>query len=242
MSYARYLVAFFLLVLPAALARADGLLCQLPKDGSWATYDLDMGTKMPGGEVAKAKGTVWLASVGQTIENGEPCRWIEVEFKITMTMGEHKREEIEVNKLLIPEKYLAKGESPLEHVLRAWMKHGEAAPRKLEKPNSIDAGPLPLVLSGPWKDAKQLDKAAVDCKLGKVACAGVQGTLEFKIHGGNMKCKLEKRLHADSPFGVAASRWTLEMPDGPSGMGAMDWNLKLVDFGENAKSKMPDSK
>jgi hypothetical protein len=241
MSYARCLAAFFLLVLSAALARADGLLCQLPKDGSWATYDLDMGAKMPGGGVAKAKGTVWLASVGQTTENGEPCRWIEVEFKITMAMGDQKREEIEIEKLLIPEKYLAKGESPLEHVLRAWKKHGDNKPVKMDKSNDIDSGPLPLILSGPWKEVKKLDKAEVECKLGKVACEGVQGSLEFKIHGGAMKCKLENRLHADSPFGVATSRWTLEMPDTP-GMGGMDWGLKLVDFGKDAKDKMPDAK
>jgi len=242
MSYARYLLAFFLLVLPAVLARADGLLCQLPKDGTWATYDIDVNAKGPGGMDMSIKGTVYLASVGQVTEGDQPCRWIEVQFKMTMTMGEHKDEKTETSKLLIPEKYLAKGESPLEHVLRAWIRREKGEPQKLDKPNDIDAGPLPLILSAPWKDVKQLDKADVECKLGKVACEGVQGTLELKMRQDKvMKCKLENRLHADSPFGVAASHWTIELPEDAGG-GTMEWNAKLADFGADAKSKIPDAK
>jgi hypothetical protein len=242
MFLARYLVAFFLLVLPAALAQADGLLCQLPKDGSWAAYDVDVNAKGPGGMNMNIKGTISLASVGQVTEGDQPCRWIEVQFKLTMTMGEHKDEKSEVYKLLIPEKFLAKGESPLEHVLRAWMREGEHEPKKLDKPNDIETGPLPILVSAPWKDVKQLEKAEVECKLGKVACAGVQGTLEFKMRQDKvMKCKLENRLHADSPFGVATGHWVIELPEDAGG-GSMEWNAKLADFGKDAKSKMPDSK
>jgi hypothetical protein len=242
MFRARYLVAFFLVVLPAGLAQADGLLYQLPKDGSSATYDVDVNAKGPGGMDMNIKGTVSLASVGQVTEGDQPCRWIEVQFKLTMTAGEHKDEKTEVYKLLIPEKYLAKGEAPLEHVLRAWTREGQREPKKLDKPNDIDVGPLPILLSAPWKDVKQLDKAEVECKLGKVACAGVQGTLEFKMRQDKvMKCKLENRLHADSPFGVATGHWAIDVP-ADAGGGTMDWNLKLTDFGANAKSKIPDAK
>jgi hypothetical protein len=243
MSRARCLVAFLLLVLSAALAKADGLLYQLPKDGSWATYDADMQAKGgPNGETMNAKGTLTLASVEQVTENGQPCRWIEVQFKLTMAMGEHKSEKIETYKVLIPEKYLAKGESPLEHVVRAWMQRGDGEPQKLTNPGDIDRGPLPLILSAPWKDAKQLDKAEVDCKLGKVVCEGAQGAQEFKNKQGKViKCRFENRLHATSPFGVATSRWTMELPDMAKDA-EMKWEMRLADFGDDAKSKMPDAK
>lgn len=243
MSRVRCLAAFLLLALSVGLARADGLLCQLPKDGSWATYNLDIAVKMPNGQNASTTGTMSLASVGQVTENGMPCRWIEVLCKLTMGMGDQKAEKVQMWKLLIPEKYLAKGETPLEHVLRAWTRQGTGEPQNLADPNDMDAGPLPLVLSAPWKEAKQLDKAEVECKLGKVSCDGEQGLLEFKAKGGNamrMKWKLENRLHADSPFGVATSRWIMSVPDMMEG--EMEWNLKLIDFGGNAQSKMPDAK
>ena len=58
-----------------------------------------------------------------------------------------------------------------------------------------------------------------------------------------MKCKLENRLHDESPFGVVTSHWTLTPPQ-EAGMKAVawDWNFKLVDLGKNAKSKMRDVK
>ena len=161
------------------------------------------------------QGYVRIASVGQTTEEQQPCRWIEVQFDAD---DDHRRAQrsrrIEVFKVLIPEKFLAKGQSPLEHVVRAWIRHGEDEPKKLEKPDEFSASPLPLILSGPWKDAKELEKAEVECKLGKLACKGVEGTLEFDLgKGGVMKCKFEDRLHADSPFGVVTSHWTLQPPE-----------------------------
>lgn len=243
MSSARYLAAFLLLALSAALARADGLLYQLPKDGRWASYDFDASVKMAETAGMNLKGTLRMASVGQATEEKQPCRWIEIELGTVMTLGENKMEKSETYKLLIPEKFLAKGQTPLEHVVRAWTRSGQAEPKKLDKPNSVAAGPLPIILSGPWKDVKQLDKAEVKSKLGKLACKGVEGTLEFKMGGeGVMKCKFENRLHADSPFGVVTSHWTLQPDAGPMKAGPMEWNFKLADFGDGAKSKLPDAK
>jgi hypothetical protein len=242
MSRARLVLSLLLLVFSAGLAKADGLLCQLPKDGTWATYDLNMAMTMPGGESAAAKGVIRIASVGQaTTDDNLPCRWIEVECKMAIAMDEHKTEKTQTWKMLIPEKYLAQGETPLDHVLKGWTWQDQGQPQKLDNPNDIDTGPLPLILSAPWKELKRLDKVAVDCKLGKVACDGVQGSLEFKTKDGQaMKCKLEARLHPDSPFGTATNRWTIFVP--MMGESGMEWTLKLADFGENAQSKMPDAK
>jgi hypothetical protein len=239
----RCLVAFLLSLSLVSLAQADGLVQQLPKDGAWATYDMESSAKGgPGGATMSMKGSVWVASVGQVTENNLPCRWIEVEFKVKMEIGDAKHEKSEVYKLLIPEKYLAKGETPLDHVVRAWTKTDKGDPRKWDKPNDIDAGPMPLILSGPWKDVKQLDKAEVESKLGKLACEGVQGSLEFKMRQEKvMKCKLENRVHPDSPFGVVTSRWTITVPEMDTNM-EMTSGLKLSDFGTDAKSKMPDAK
>lgn len=242
MPCVRYLVGFMLLVLSPGLAQADGLIRQLPKDGTWANYDLDITGKRPNGSTMNIKGTLSLSSVGQVTEDDLPCRWIEVQFQMKAMMGGITGEKVETYKMLIPEKYLAKGETPIEHVVRAWSQRDNASPAKFSKSNDVTVSPLPTILSAPWNNIKQLDKAEVESKLGKVACDGIQGTLEFKVgQGGVMRCKFENRIHPKSPFGVVTSRWSVQVQEGSETNG-MDWSLKLADFGENAKSKMPAAK
>jgi hypothetical protein len=238
MSRFRWMVAFLFLSLSAGLAQADGLLYQLPKDGAWVSYDFNATAKAEGHEM-KVKGALCMASVGQVTEADQPCRWIEIQVDMSFDEGDRQHKKSEVYKLLIPEKYLAKGESPLEHVIRAWFKRGESETKKMENLDDADASPLPIVLAGPWKDAKTLDKAEVDCKLGKLLCEGVQSSREFKLRReGVLKCMQEVRLHPDAPFGVVGGRWVIDAPRAPN----MEWTLKLKDVGEKAESKIPDAK
>ena len=241
MSRARYLVAFVLLVLSAGLAQADGLLYQLPKDGTWATYQLD-GTAQKMGKFgidATDKGTLRIASVGRVTANKQPCRWIEVQLDVERNIGEQKFKRNEAYKVLIPEQFLAKNQSPLEDVIHAWRQWEDGKSEQMVNPNNINT-PLPLILSKPWENVKHLEKAEVKSKLGSRNCEGVEGTIELRGERRYEKWELENRLHTDSPFGVVTSRWKLAPRQ--EGGGAMTWNLKLVDFGENAKSKMPDAK
>jgi hypothetical protein len=226
-----------LLVLPAAAAPADGLLYQLPNDGAWANYDLDCTAKAGGKEIA-VTGTLRLASVGHVTVQDQPCRWIEVQLNVgTVVEGKEVKNE-RVCKLLIPEKWLVAGQSPLDHVVRAWWQpESGAAVEKLLNPRTIDT-PLPVILSGPWKNVKPLKTADIQCRFGKLSCEGTEGTLDFPLpQGGTMKCKLENRLNAESPFGVVSSHWLLETPGG-----TLEWNLKLAKHDQKAESKLAEPK
>jgi hypothetical protein len=197
-------------------------------------------------EVQTYSGTLRIASVGQVTEENQPCRWIEVQLDMTLRSGDLKGIKADVFKVLIPEIFLTKGEAPLEHTLRAWIKSGDGETRKLPKPSDFDKGPLPIVLSRPWKNVKQLDKIEVESKLGKLQCEGVQGLLELPMRKQNgmmlMRCKLESRLHPDSPFGVVSSRWTIRTPEASPTQATMEWDLKLVDIGDDARSKILEGK
>ena len=252
--------------LGAATARADGLLYQLPKDGTWAKYDAAFSIEHDQmGKTMLGKGSLRMASVGQVTEEGQPCRWIEVAVEmrsearedLKIPEGEYK----EVWKVLVPEKYLAKGETPLNHAIRAWMADfARDAPKKPSGPDTVPKarqwldveklreGPLPMALAGPPKGVSKLDKAEVESKLGKLTCEGVRGVLEFNdpIAMIRSTTTIETRLHAKAPFGVVSSRWTIEetwkaetKPD--HGM-KMVWDFKLVDLGDGAKSELPDAK
>ena len=224
-----------LLTLPAATARADGLLYQLPEDGAWVRFDMEVARER-GGEQMTIKGSMAMSSVGQTTIEGEKCRWIEVEMR--MKRGEDERTFI--TKLLIPEKHLKKGEKPLDHVVKAWQKQGAGEARELKDPYSSNAGPLPAFLSGPLKDPKELDKELVESKLGKLQCAGLTGRAEFKQGQTDAKVTFHTRLHEKAPFGVVTCRmvYTGEREGQPPR--SVTVTLKLTEVGDKATSKLPD--
>jgi hypothetical protein len=258
-------------VLASRATHADGLLYKLPKDGTWADYELvgttegkipdvakgkdyesagTLDTKTPVVIKGSIKGTLRMASVGQVSDGAQPCRWIEIILKMEVkpAVGESaKAPEGKISssyfKVLIPEKYLVKGEAPLDHAIRAWYKEDPLMPREMKNPKDIDLGPLPIILSNPWKESKQLEKAEVESKLGKQTLEGIAGTLEFKIRGDKtMQYSLENRLHPDAPFGVVTSRWKCEQQIDNKMEMLVDLTYKLTDFGNDAKSEMPDAK
>lgn len=213
------------------LDKADGPFYELPKDGTWATYQVDGSVKMPGEQVS-VKGNIRMASVGQVTEAGQPCRWIEVVSEVQSGGEGGPPGRKDVVKVLIPEQFLVKGEAPLEHAIRAWRPAGKSMKRdsqkdKVESPladekfEKVDNlmmelrdGLLPVIviLSGLPKDATPLPKAEVESKLGKLQCEGMTGSLDIAGPGtSKMRCAVENRLHPEAPFGVVSSRWTIPL-------------------------------
>jgi hypothetical protein len=120
----RTLSSLFCMVLvlnPGGL-RADGLICRLPADGTRVKYDLESTAEMkadaadfPGlasPKTVNVRGAITLSSVGHTKVDQQECRWIEIGRDIP------EQEVRSVLKLLIPERYLGRGEDPFLHVLR----------------------------------------------------------------------------------------------------------------------------
>jgi hypothetical protein len=264
------LVVFLLLTLATSLAQADGLFYKLPKDGTWATYQVTGSGEEGGKRVMSLKGKVRMACVGQVTEGGQLCRWIEVVSEVQFEGKEGgppgRKDVKDVVKVLVPEKFLAKGETPLDHAIRAWQRRGEKGePQNLRKPKDFMGSPLPVFMSGPLKDPKPLPKAEVESKLGKVTCEGVAGSLDITGPGTlKMRYSVENRLHPDAPFGVVSSRLTgpisvttktkatkvqkgtieeeTPVEETPVEVGKMELNLNLIDFGDKATSEMPDAK
>src|SRR5262245_8792356 len=72
-----------------APARGDGLIRQLPEDGTWVRYDAtlqkyDPRTGKPG---QKYTATQTISSVGRKIVDGETCRMIELKCVIDRNEG-----------------------------------------------------------------------------------------------------------------------------------------------------------
>ena len=95
--------------------RGDGLIYRLPEDGTQIRYDTELSSDL---QETPTEGSLTVSSVGQTTVNDEKCRWIEIKSIATANGQDH----IQIIKALIPEKDLAKGKRPLEHVVRIWVK------------------------------------------------------------------------------------------------------------------------
>jgi hypothetical protein len=220
-------------------ARADGLILKLPADGTWAVYKAE-GYKTRGDQSKEhVSGWFRISSVGKKTEQGEPCRWIELENSYKTDAGERRWTE----KLLIPEKYLTAGQAPAEHIVRGYFQfdplpqEGKPAPLpKLDgKPHTRGAA---YYLCGPSADADELAPAPVACKFGEPLCPGRKGTSLVKLQNGpqtaEVSCAIEVRTHDEAPFGVVMFQHAITGPDGREAM----MKLVLDDFGPTARSRL----
>lgn len=245
---ARVIASLVTVLFLAGSLRADGFLYQLPEDGTWARFDMAGKAVEPNGKETTISGTLTLSSVGTVDVDGQKCRWIELGTEAKR----NNQEFFDIEKLLIPEKHLVKGEDPLAHVLKVWHKHsmingGAARERQdVQNPDSPEGklvrGPkLQMFLHGPFDSPRLLGKTSVESKLGPRECRGVSA--EEKVEGAaTFNHKFLIRLHEDAPFGVVTWEVESKLEQNEKLIGNMSTKATLADFGKDAKSKIPEAK
>lgn len=234
------------LVMLASSADADGLFLKLPEDGTKISYSVKISGENPPPDGFKM--VLTISSVGKVQHEGTPCRWIEIGF--LTEVGEMRRDLF--HKLLIPEAQLKKGGNPIGHLVKAYLKRGDGPAAEDKTAKSARNGPLPILLSGPVKDAKKLEAITLQTGLGKLEVAGVKGTSVYteaatKGDGddGQDEFKLtmntEFRTHDKVPFGVAQAVLAFKVDTGSGERtGVMTFTVDKVSTG--ATSALPDSK
>jgi hypothetical protein len=218
----------------ASVIKGDGLVYQLRADGSFAVYKFELVSD----KKEKIGGSLKLSSVGQTTVEGDACRWLE--FRLAEIGKDNKR--FLLVKVLIAEKRLRKGETPIDHVLKAWRgdENGKSDPIrdvKTSLPNSITA-----FLRGPLIQEKKTPAAPIESALGKLDCEGITGLIREKQEEETFEIIVENRLHKKAPFGVVSSRMQMTAKKGNESLGSAVMTLNLKEFGTGAKSEMPDRK
>lgn len=145
-------IAFFAATLMASPTLADGLIYQLPPDGSWVTYKsvyraTEVSTlKGVASPDIKGHGTLTLRSVGVGTVGKEPARWIELEAKWPPEKGVRAEGRIIAWKALIPNAVLGRNADPLKNITelhfidRNWVLGKEpkqGVPERIEDPARI---------------------------------------------------------------------------------------------------------
>ncbi len=218
-------------------ARADGLIYQLPGEGAQVRYDMSVEISA-GGEEMNFKGSLTVSSVGQTMVGDDKCRWIEIKM-VSMRDGQ---DQPLTGKMLIPEKELGKGKSPADHVMRAWLKEGDAEAHEVTDFKSVEFLPMRTFLAGPLQNSGELEKIEIDGKLGKLQCAGVTGMQTFEFETLVLTINCENRLHVKAPFGVVAADWKFDVKNNGQALASGTFKLTLTEVNNTALSELPDKK
>lgn len=210
-------------LLPTATARGDGLFYQLPDDGASAQFEM----KITSGNGSSRTVGVGMRSVGKVMDT-PGSRWLE--FKLPM------EDSTQIVKVLIPEKHLKEGESPVDHVIRGWLKRGDDAPIGLSQPSHFW---LQMFLAGPLTDAKKLEPQAIDTPLGKLDCPGLTGRGHIRENDGYEEdLTYTIRRHDKAPFGVVSCTIDCVVSKDGKRQGTSKFELKLTEVAKDATSEL----
>lgn len=222
-----------------AEARAGGLIQELPQDGSWVKYHLVQTQTREGGGLDERSASVTISSVGQTVVNGQPCRWIEI-YCPEYPLAERKPRTI--GKVLVPEAHLGRGRQTSEHALRGWeqvddyveeiRKEELRSMRGLGLTSFLLFSPDALVPPQPLKKPR-----TIKYQDGELTCGGIKGAGETAL-GDSGAAEVTYRIwtHKNVPFGVAAM--TVEFRKDGNDAEVTTHEFVLTDFGTGAKTKL----
>lgn len=233
------IVATALFAILAGDALADGLIHQVPVDGSWVQFEVTGAGLKPNGDVStKITGTVTVKSVGSEEVEGAACRWIELETELAAEADRGaKGKQSEVFKLLIPTQYLVAGQNPIEHVLKAWKSRnpgGGPVELDLKGSGSRDVRSLDELLNGGISDATKREDVELMVPGGTFRCTQLEGKTSSKAR--DVDVEIQTWLNTHLPFGVAAYRHSKMRTNGGQSQGGRWMELKFAKSGADAKS------
>jgi hypothetical protein len=226
-----------LVAMAAVPVRADGLISSLPEDGAFCRFRLT--TRVEAGRSGTDfSGSLTVASVGKTSEDGEACRWIEI--KSAFTQG--GREGTSIIKLLIPEEHLGTGKKPLDHVVRGWIKNLDEEPLRYaaEHRGLIQVFFLPGALRDAGKHAEKRTVTLDEEQLViEEAMTGKHANIPQGAPGMEADATYFIWRHEKAPFGVAAVRQEIELKRNEAVMARHRIELEIVATGTGAESELP---
>lgn len=239
------MAAVLLVAASTTVASAGGFVQSLPEDGSWVKYAVE--TKSEVGPQA-GNGTMMLRSVGTATENGEKCRWIEVEFN-----GEQNgRKQRTILKFLAPEKDLKAGAKGPTQVLRGWQKSRFGDTERETKPLSEEEkssnGPIAMFLGGKQaKPATVKEAKTIDYQKGRLKIESAESR-ELNLKPGGPDAPPDYKFaatqtvwkHKGVPFGTAAMRLQVEVRRKDKVIQKMTMTFEVLNHGKDAKSALPE--
>jgi hypothetical protein len=177
----------------AESASAQGLIHQLPPDGTSVRYSVAVTRKGPGGEASNVAVDVTVSSVGVLKGSDGDLRWIEISLRLP--------EQSQLLKLAIPEKRFGKGQDPFAHIARAWLKRSDAEPEQVEPDRARRA--VAVFLAPHFDKLTGEGSDTLDTKIGKLECTVREGKTTATFDNTTMESTGRFWLSSQAPFGWA---------------------------------------
>jgi hypothetical protein len=243
---AAFVVVAALLGMTPAIGHAEDRLRQLPKDGTWVRYQKDVANLTNDKKYDPIK--VTLSFVGSAVDEGEPCRWLELKHVIPEGRdgaGTY------VSKVLVPERDLLESESPFEHARRTWVRRLDGPVTKAPEGGRDDMtfGELLLWTPGMLKGSSLAKDQTKDIEYQRGRLKGAQARTGRLVHQWRDKNGTEDKYtksytawqHPDLPIGFAEARIVQEqfINDRPLSKFSIDYRIE--DAGADAKTELPDN-
>jgi len=252
-----------------APAVADGLIFRLPPDGTFAEFQGEGEASMelppeverrltPEGKAAlgdkksKQRLTLTVSSVGRARRAEQACRWIELK-RTSVEIASSERNE-HVLKVLVPTRYLRRGQDPLDHAALTFFNpkgvdRDGVAPELGFNRIQYELDRFRSVFPEPLRKAAALPKRTVATPAGAFAdCEVITGVTSYDgpLWEGRMEFRSEWEivLHDDAPFGVVEMHCRFEgvelgLEDGTSVGIKGTVRLTLAKVGTGAVSALP---
>jgi hypothetical protein len=217
-------LALLTLLCVSGPAQADGLIFQLPPDGVEVEFRGDdefhsrwvvpkeiedqLAAEGRLEDKGKAPTVVTVSSVGRTTRAQQECRWIEVRSR-----SGPQAKQGNVLKMLIPERYLKRGEDPLDHAILTFFNPKPIDRKGGPKEQGFNRLQYEIdrfrpIFPKPLSEARELTRRTIETPAGEFeGCRIIAGKTEFDrplLNQGRwmLKTQWEIALHPDAPFGV----------------------------------------
>ena len=215
--------------LPGGIAFGQGVVCQLPADGTWVRFEgsysqVELRPETTAGklEIEPWIEHVTIKSVGKEVaeyrEQKVPCRWIEIRIE----RGRERDGKVdtgltglEIYKVLIPESAVIADNVDDEEVpvsflplVKGYRKVGKADPKLLTEP-ALQLYPLGILV-GYYRELTVVAEGVdADVGIGAIKANQLQG--DIKIERPDSRTVQESTIwkSSDVPFGVA--RWSAKL-------------------------------
>ncbi|MSR56662.1 MAG: hypothetical protein EXS05_03185 [Planctomycetaceae bacterium] len=228
------------LVTPAV---ADESARTLPADGTWVRYFATAGVARPDETILHYT----YSLVGTKTVNDQVCRWVEMKTEVRNVAYS------EIVKLLIPERELLEGKTPVKSLVRGWTKMNDDPVQSMLEKESIDDaeywyGWTTLVYPGPQRDAKVVRHPRIveyqDDRLDIAEGREMTYTASRRdaSNGNTYPIVIEAAYwtHPKVPLGWASAKLRVEYRRNDSLLRVGTCESSVQAFGIDAKSALPD--
>ena len=227
------------LVLPLVAtprATADGLITQLPDDGTWAEFELKL-TLTENDQKREHSAYLRLSSVGQIEHQGTKCRWVELQVSRT-----EPPKPDEVAKILLSEESLKSGKVTATSLVRGWRKPGDEEATELDKDRPrLGIGPLAMLLSGSFSDSQKPEKEDIKVEgLGQLTCEKTTVKQDLPMSpSDNLPADITLWRNSKASFGTVKLRVHI-VDKRPDREREGVFEAVQVKSGKDARSALPD--